>query len=60
MLLLIYWKWRWEWGYSFNNWTIGELICTVTLNITNQKSTAGMSWDQINSAMQTSHFSTSN
>lgn len=32
---------------------MGELICTVTLNITNQSALAGMSWDLINSAMQT-------
>lgn len=31
----------------------GELICTVTLNISNQSALAGMSWDLINSAMQT-------
>jgi hypothetical protein len=29
----------------------GELICTVTLNITNQSLTAGVSWDITNSAM---------
>jgi hypothetical protein len=31
----------------------GELICTVTLNISNQNLTAGVSWDLLNSAMQT-------
>lgn len=33
--------------------TTRELICTVTLNITNQNATAMTSWDIINSAMQT-------
>ena len=31
----------------------GELICTVTLNISNQSALAGVSWDLTNSAMQT-------
>lgn len=33
---------------------MGELICTVTLNIGNQNATAGISFDLINSALQTS------
>ena len=35
---------------------LGELICTVTLNITNQSAMSGVSWDQINSTMVTSSF----
>jgi hypothetical protein len=34
----------------------GELICTVTLNISNQNALGGVSWDLTNSAMQTPSF----
>jgi hypothetical protein len=34
----------------------GELICTVTLDIINRNTTAIVSWDSINSAMQTPSF----
>ncbi len=33
--------------------TIGERICTITLDITNQASNANITWDLVNSAMQT-------
>lgn len=39
-----------------NSGPIGELICTVTLDITNQSLAANISWDEINSAMQTPSF----
>jgi hypothetical protein len=36
----------------------GELICTITLDISNQNTTAMVNWDEINSAMQTPSFQT--
>ena len=36
-----------------NSGPIGELICTITMDITNQSLAANVSWDEINSALQT-------
>lgn len=35
---------------------IGERMCTVTLNISNQSLTGAVNWDELNSAMQTSNL----
>mgnify|MGYP000868159478 CR=1 FL=1 len=37
---------------------LGELICSVTLNISTQSALAGVSWDLINSEMQTPTYQT--
>ena len=51
-----YRKWRWNGDVLSTSSPSGELIGTVTLDITNQNATAMVSWDEINSKMNTPTF----